>query len=255
MKWTVSSNKAQRKPHPAGERFFEGGPLRAILKALSHYAFNHSPYSSHLLMLGHFPPADEPRRVLDVGCGNSYLGAILAARGYTVVGIERPGGWTEIPPGVRLIEADLDCGLPAIDGVFDAIVCGDVLEHVRHPDLILRQLGLLLAPGGVIVASLPNSGNLYFRLVVLSGRFPKQDKGLFDRTHIHFYTFDGWRNLFTQTGLVWRSVEPSAIPLSLRFESLSHSRVMRWADTLCYLLARLWTRLFAYQFIVVAAPR
>lgn len=224
-----------------------------MLKSLSHYTFKESPYSSHLLVLNLFPAVSEgSKRVLDVGCGNGYLGGILADRGYEVVGIERPGGWTEMPPKVRLLEADLDKGAPAVDGEFNYIICADILEHVRRPEELLRQLAAMLTPDGVIVASLPNSGNIYFRLVVLSGRFPKEDKGLFDRTHVHFHTFDSWQGLFDEAGLRWRGVEASAIPVGLRFPDAQSSVLVRSAETICYLLARLWKRLFAYQFVVVA---
>ena len=75
----------------------------------------------------------------------------------------------------------------------------------------------MLEPGGRLIASLPNSGNLYFRLVVLTGRFPKHDRGLFDRTHLHFMVWDEWINLFSSAGLEIESVQSSALPFSLVF--------------------------------------
>ncbi len=47
------------------------------------------------------------------------------------------------------------------------------------------KTGGALAEGGRLVASLPNSGNLYFHLNILMGRFPAHGRGLFDRTHLH----------------------------------------------------------------------
>lgn len=150
------------------------------------YEFKPSPYSSHSLLLRSLPEAGDGRRVLDLGCGDGYLGAILARRGYEVIGVDRAGG--SVPPGVTLIEADLDAGLPPLPGQFDFVLCADILEHLRDPLALLRQLPGLLAPSGVLVASLPNSGNIYFRLNILAGRFPRHECGLFDRTHLHFFT-------------------------------------------------------------------
>ena len=218
------------------------------------YTFKSSPYSSHSLLLRALPAHGEGRSVLDVGCGNGFLAALLAERGYDVTGIERKGGYeTSFPTNVRLIEADLENGLPAVDREFEYILCADILEHLRDPAGLLRQLRGVLRPGGALIASLPNSGNLYFRLNVLAGRFPQDDKGLFDRTHLRFYMWSGWAELLQDCGWRIARVECSGIPVGL-------AAPRRWADSVavalaervCYGLAKVRKTLFAYQFIVVA---
>jgi O-antigen biosynthesis protein len=49
---------------------------------------------------------------------------------------------------------DLDLEIPP--GSFDAIDCADVLEHLREPARVLKQIRGWLAPDGCIVASIPN---------------------------------------------------------------------------------------------------
>ncbi|MCC6539123.1 MAG: class I SAM-dependent methyltransferase [Bryobacterales bacterium] len=218
----------------------------------SPYQFKASRYSSHARVLELLPPVTTGARVLDVGCGPGYLCELLAARGYRVTGIER-AGWG--PPhgarGYTLLEADLDAGLPPLGGErFDTIVCADILEHLRDPAALLRQLNGALAPGGRLIASLPNSGHLYFRLVILCGRFPKLDKGLFDRTHIHFFTWDGWRALLHGAGFDIRSVIPTSAPVGLALNADSEGAAVRAAEWLSYGLAKLRKQLFAYQFVV-----
>ncbi|MEZ5354881.1 MAG: class I SAM-dependent methyltransferase [Bryobacteraceae bacterium] len=201
------------------------------------------------------PAPGNGRRVLDAGCGNGDLSRLLAGRGYAVTALERPGGVTgQLPSAVRLIEHDLETGLPKFDAPFDFILCADILEHLRDPLSLLRQLRSTLAPGGELVASLPNSGNLYFRLIVLSGRFPQEEKGLFDRTHLHFYTWDGWRHLFTSAGFAMVEVCPTGVPVGLRFASHSGSWPVLAAESLSYRLARVWKRMFAYQFVARIRP-
>jgi SAM-dependent methyltransferase len=140
-----------------------------------------------------------------------------------------------------------------LDRQFEFILCADILEHLRDPAGILRQLRGLLRPGGVLIASLPNSGNLYFRLNVLAGRFPQHDKGLFDRTHLRFYMWSGWVELLQQSG--WRigSVQSSGIPVGLVAPpGWEDSVAVALAERVCYGLAKIRKTLFAYQFIVVA---
>ncbi len=217
----------------------------------SPYTFKASPYSSHSRLLALLPGSAES--VLDVGCGPGYLCEALRDRGYRVTGIER-AGWG--PPngaqGYRLVNADLEQGLPPLDEQFDAIVCADVLEHLRDPLAMLRQLRRVLKPGGRLILSLPNSGHLYFRLVILAGRFPKQDKGLFDRTHVHFFTWDGWVDLLREGGFSVRDVFPTGVPVGLLFPDSEGNLAIRGAEQLSYLLAKLRQQLFAYQFVVVA---
>jgi 2-polyprenyl-3-methyl-5-hydroxy-6-metoxy-1,4-benzoquinol methylase len=220
------------------------------------YTHKSGPYSSHTLLVNSLDPYGAGKRVLDVGCAGGYLAGILAQRGYEVVGIERPGGYGDhFPEGVTLVEADLDRGLPPLQGRFSYVICGDILEHLRDPGRLLEQIGGVLAPDGLVIASLPNSGNLYFRLVVLSGRFPQEDKGLFDRTHLHFYTWKGWRELLSAAGFQIGGREVSGIPVGLAAPNWDGSAVIRAMEVFAHLAARLWPTLFAYQFIVTASRR
>ncbi len=221
----------------------------------SNYEFKPSPYSSHSLLLQACGETARGRRVLDLGCGQGHLSRILAARGLEVVGVERAGGYgASAPEGVRIVEGDLEQGIPDVGGPFDVVLCGDILEHLKDPGRLLDQITTLLRPGGRLIASLPNSGNIYFRLTVALGRFPKEDRGLFDRTHLHFYTWDGWERLLGAHGFEVESVHPSGIPVGLAVPSMDGSLAIRAAERLCHIAARVWKRLFAYQFVVAARP-
>lgn len=222
----------------------------------SSYEFKPGPYSSHTLALQMLPEKGEGRYVLDVGCGPGYMSELLAARGYSVIGIEHSEAMPQAASAnVKYLEADLDRGLPHLNHTFDFILCLDVLEHLREPVKLLREIARILSPEGRLVASLPNSGNVYFRLNVLFGRFPAHDRGLFDRTHLHFYTWAGWMELLASGGFRIQCVQPSSVPAGPALKRSEDSGLVVALETVWYWLSRLWKKLFAYQFIVTAIPR
>jgi len=212
------------------------------------YQFKATPYSSHLLLLSEFPERGEGRRVLDVGCAIGYLSEILAQRGFAVTSIDWPD--SPHPPTVEFAGADLDNGLPPLRGQFDYIICADVLEHLRAPVELLKELKERLAPGGKLLGSLPNSGHIYFRWTVLMGRFPQHQRGLFDSTHLHFYTWDGWVNLLNRAGFQVESVRASGVPVGLAFPRWKDTWMVRALEWVSFQSARIWKTLCAYQFIV-----
>jgi SAM-dependent methyltransferase len=217
------------------------------------YPWKASPYSSHLTLLRLFPAEGRGQAVLDAGCGNGYLASAVARRGFRVTGLERRGGYgPDFPASVELIEGDLDHGLPPTYRQFEYVVCADILEHLRQPGKLLEQLRGVMKPGGQLLASLPNSGNIYFRWQVALGRFPQHDQGLFDRTHLHFYTWDGWQQLFRESGFRMRSHEVTSLPFERAIAPRHTSVLVRAAEWFSYRLARLWQALFAYQFVVIA---
>lgn len=217
------------------------------------YQFKARPHSSHVLLLKEFPQEGHGRRVLDVGCADGYLAEILAERGFAVTGVDLPG--TPHNGSFRFIGADLDQGLPDLEDSFDYVLCADVLEHLRDPLRMLGECRARLTPGGTLIASLPNSGHLYFRWNVLRGRFPRHDRGLFDRTHLQFFTWDGWAELFGRAGFHIDSICVSGVPLGLVWPHWDGSAAIRFLESFAFQLARLRKTLFAYQFIVRARAK
>jgi SAM-dependent methyltransferase len=222
----------------------------AAAQTVLRYKFKAAPYSSHALLLAEFPLHGEGRRVLDVGCAVGYLSEILANRGFAVTSVDWPN--TPHPRTVEFAGADLDNGLPPLTGLFDYIICADVLEHLRAPLELLEECRKRMAPGATLMGSLPNSGHAWFRWNLLRGRFPQHERGLFDSTHLHFYTWDGWVELFRRAGLRIETARSSGVPLGLAFPRWDGTAAVRAMERLSFESARVWKNLFAYQFIVRA---
>ncbi len=150
------------------------------------------------------------KRVLDVGCGAGRLGAALKQRQPAeVFGIEQNPAAAkraqEVLDAVFAIDLTED-GAEYPSGPFDAIVCADVLEHLHPPRPVLERLRTLLAPEGVLIASLPNVQHHSVVRSLLAGNFTYEPAGLLDEDHKIFFTRREMEKLFERAGYTIQSL-------------------------------------------------
>jgi len=73
--------------------------------------------------------------------------------------------------------------------LFDYILFGDVLEHLYDPEKVLIDLKSKLNKNGRIIISLPNIAHIeLFIQVYIKGTFPQNSRGIFDKTHLRWFT-------------------------------------------------------------------
>jgi 2-polyprenyl-3-methyl-5-hydroxy-6-metoxy-1,4-benzoquinol methylase len=146
-------------------------------------------------------------RVLDVGCSVGAMGQALKQNGHEVTGIELNADFAARARLYldRVIEADVETlALTETDvgGPFDCIVFADVLEHLRDPWSITRWAATLLSDSGCFVISVPNVRHAQLvRSVLRHRRWPYEDVGIFDRTHLRWFAFHNLPELLDDTGL------------------------------------------------------
>jgi SAM-dependent methyltransferase len=146
----------------------------------------------------------ECAHVLEIGCGSGQLGRLLRQRGHRVTGVEL------VPEAAEQARRHLDAVVCAdietdeLDlppGSFQALILADVLEHLVDPWEALARLVPLLAPGGVVVASLPNVQNVDVIWRLIRGRWDYRERGLLDVGHLRFFTLASILGLFHGAGL------------------------------------------------------
>lgn len=147
--------------------------------------------------------------VLDVGCSTGILGNQIKSisESIEIIGIEINHSMATIAEKQidKVITADIeqirlsDYFQPSY---FDCIICADILEHLRDPWQILKQLTEYVKRDGIIIASIPNIrhfSSLYYLLI--KGYWPYRDRGIHDRTHLRFFTKKNIIHLFQCAGL------------------------------------------------------
>jgi SAM-dependent methyltransferase len=209
------------------------------------YEYNARPHGSHAKLLALLEGRE---RVLDVGCSSGYLAQRLHARGASVVGLEVDERAAELArafcEGVHVGDVET-MELPFEPGSFDAVVCGDVIEHLRDPQTFLARVRPLLRPDGSLVLSTPNIANWAMRLSLLFGRFRYTDRGLLDRTHTHLFTRKTLAECVEAAGYRIRTFD-FTVPVPV----LSMPPV----EAVAHAIGRVRPSLFAYQFVVEALP-
>ena len=98
-------------------------------------------------------------RVLDAGCGTGRVAIELAARGFSVTGMDLDAAMLDAArakaPELRWILADLSEASAHLDAEFDVVALpGNVMIFVARGTeaTVISQLASLLAPGGLFVA-------------------------------------------------------------------------------------------------------
>jgi len=133
------------------------------------------------------------KRVLDLGCRSGALTRHFL-EGNQVVGldVDRAALAKAETLGIETVVADVEAPLPLADESFDAVVAGELLEHLRFPDEVMAEARRVLRQRGVLVGSVPNAFRVQSRLRFVRGRPPEDDP-----THLRMYSPRQVRELLT----------------------------------------------------------
>ena len=212
-----------------------------------------SPWSSHSTIAARLQSLPDQSKVLDVGTASGTLARMCIKKPLHLFGVEPNQDWAQIASPLyerlwvgSIEEIEKEC----LEG-YDVIVLGDILEHLPAPEKVLQQLVEHQSPNCLFIVSVPNIANLWVRLNLLFGRFEYTDRGILDRTHLHFFTRKSLVAMLENSGLHVIFIQATPIPLELvsPFFTIGPGRLLH------ALLARVTAflpALLGYQFIVEA---
>lgn len=147
-------------------------------------------------------------KVLDVGCSTGVLGEQIKQRTLAeVMGIEVDQQMSKVARDKldKVITGDVE-GMNLKDlfpeDYFDCIIFADVLEHLKNPGTVLKNVTSFLKREGLIVACIPNIRH-YSTLVnlIFKGIWPYRERGIHDKSHLRFFSLKNIQDLFCDAGL------------------------------------------------------
>lgn len=159
------------------------------------------------------------KAVLDVGCSDGTLGGYLK-----LLNPEREIDGIEFNPDFcekakekldSIIQADLNKTslTDLLHKDYDCIIFADVLEHLMQPEAQLKAAVNNLGADGVVIISLPNIRHISaLYSIFFRGTFPRNSRGIFDQTHLRWFTVGDGIKLINSLGL-----KPVEMEYNLRF--------------------------------------
>lgn len=151
--------------------------------------------------------------LLDVGCENGIIEYFLRNKVRNIYGIDNSKKALKIAKkrGLKTKHVDFDKErFPFSSNFFDVVTCLDVIEHVKDPKRLLKEIYRVVKKGGKVIIATPNIRftNHIFELLI-KGKFPKtsMDTTVYDGGHLHFFTYKDLIDLLVNTGFVIDKVE------------------------------------------------
>ncbi len=147
--------------------------------------------------LGLIAPHTSGRRLLDVGCSAGFFMEAAVEAGFDVAGIElSPVAIGHAAPEMRsrIVQGDVNTLIGRDVRQFDVVTAFDIIEHTFDPRAFVADISRVLAPGGLLVVSTPDTG--HWLRPVMRARWPM----LQPDQHTYLFSRGAMRTLLVESG-------------------------------------------------------
>lgn len=151
---------------------------------------------------------DPCNKLLDIGCWDGWIMQQILKKKIAnyVIGIDN-----SIPAIKNCIKKGLtakwvktvDEQLPFKKNQFDAVVAGEIIEHLYDVNTFLKEILRILKPGGQLILTTPNLASIGSRLTLMLGKIPwmiENEIAPPNSGHMRYFTFDTLDKLLQRNG-------------------------------------------------------
>ena len=201
------------------------------------------------------------RKILDLGCAGGFLGKALGDswKG-ELMGVELDRSWDgneELKKYKKVLWKDLN--VFRIDHLFkkqefEAVAALDIVEHLKKPKELIRQVKEIIKPKGCLLISLPNSK--FLPVLILRLLFPKlrTSRGPLERTHLHLYNLNSAKKLLQLSGFKVKNYMVTSIPLPLISNLFASGSLFHPVYLFVLFISRNIPNYLGYQILLLAEP-
>lgn len=194
-------------------------------------------------------------KVLELGASSGYITKLLTEKACVVDIVEKDPqdakGALKFSRNGYIGSLEEEHLLKQIKDRYDVVLAADVLEHLQDPERVLTFIKTKLNKGGRVIISLPNIAcwqgrrDLFFK-----GKFEYKESGLFDRTHLRFYTLNSFKKLLLKSAFRIKKIYYQESSYPFKFNILKLRIIGSLTDGLISkILIKFWPNLFAYHMI------
>ncbi|MEW5946818.1 MAG: class I SAM-dependent methyltransferase [bacterium] len=173
--------------------------------------FNPGEYDDNNIDKMQISMIPEGSRVLEIGCATGFMSEYLVkTKKCFVFGVESRKEEAEAA-GARCdkiicgridspgVEDELDAYCEKSGG-FDVVFMSQVIEHIAFPEDVLLKIKNWLSDSGSLVVSSCNVAYWESRFRLLAGIWEYEEFGIFDNTHLRFFTVISFRKMLERCG-------------------------------------------------------
>ncbi|HEY1684271.1 MAG TPA: bifunctional glycosyltransferase/class I SAM-dependent methyltransferase [Tepidisphaeraceae bacterium] len=208
-------------------------------------------YTSHSMALAEVKRL-HPHTILDIGCGPGFVARECEKLGAKVTGLDFRAPLPEMMSEFQKLDLESNT-LPVDPFDYDCVLMLDVIEHLGEPEhflLAMRNNSRAMRDNTRLILTTPNVTFFLVRLNLLLGRFNYAQRGILDITHKRLFTKTSLRTALRDCGYVIEKMR--AVPPPGQVVGGTLGKIL---GKIFPVLARIWPRMFGFQWLVVCHPR
>ncbi len=193
--------------------------------------------------------------LLDVGCSTGYFGSFIKkTAGVQVYGVEVSKDAEKarkVLDGVYSFDLEKEWPSEVYERDYKYIFFGDVLEHLKDPEKVLKQASKLLKKNGKVFVSIPNIAHMSIRLELLAGNFQYEKMGILDNTHLKYFTKNSFSGIAQAAGYNIKSINYTLDEYPSRFiKKQVEKSGLKTTDKFWSLADKVEARAYQYKFVL-----